>query len=197
MIFSKGVCKHMMEKSKLKKISKLFFVFLRIGAFTFGGGYAMIPFIQREIVDNNHWIEEEYIVDIFAIVQSVPGVIAVNSAIFVGYRVAGLGGAIASTLGVVIPSFVIISIIALFFSKFKDLPVVADAFRGISAGVVALIVLAVLKLSKPSIKDAYGWIISCCAFLVVTVTDISAIYVLLVAAGLGLFIRYVIRRKES
>jgi len=100
---------------KLKKIRKLFFVFFRIGAFTFGGGLAMIPFIKREIVDSNHWIEEEEIVDIFAMVQSVPGVIAVNSAIFVGYRIAGIWGAVASAVGVVLPSFIVISAIALFF----------------------------------------------------------------------------------
>jgi chromate transporter len=183
-------------KGRFKNIYKLFFVFLRIGAFTFGGGYAMIPFIQREIVENNHWIEEEDIVDIFAIAQSVPGVIAINSAVFVGYRVAGVWGAVASILGVVLPSFLIISIIVLFFYQFKDFSVIANAFEGIRSGVVALIVLAVIKLGKPSIKDVYGWIIASGAFLVMSMTQLSAIYILLAAAVLGLVIRYAVRRKE-
>src|SRR5690554_1685295 len=111
------------------KILKLFTVFFRIGAFTFGGGYAMIPYIEREIVEKNHWIEREEIIDIFAVVQSVPGVIAVNSSTFVGYRVAGWAGAVAATLGVVLPSYIIISIIALFLYNFKDYPYVNEAFH--------------------------------------------------------------------
>ncbi|NLO82738.1 MAG: chromate transporter [Clostridiales bacterium] len=185
----------MKAKDRKAKVIKLFLVFFRIGAFTFGGGLAMIPFIKREIVDNNHWIEEEDIVDIFAIVQSVPGVIAVNSAIFVGYRVAGLLGSVVSALGVVLPSFVIIAIIAMFFSTFKSIPVVANAFEGISAGVTALIVSALLNLRKASIKDAYGWLIAACVFIIMTVTDISAVYLLLASAILGLIISYVRRKK--
>ena len=185
----------MKAKDRKAKVIKLFLVFFRIGAFTFGGGLAMIPFIKREIVDNNHWIEEEDIVDIFAIVQSVPGVIAVNSAIFVGYRVAGFLGSVASAIGVVLPSFIILSVIALFFSTFKSIPVVANAFEGISAGVTALIVSALLNLRKASIKDVYGWIIAACVFLIMTVTDISAVYILLASAILGLIISYVRKKK--
>ena len=177
------------------KIRKLFLVFFRICAFTFGGGLAMIPFIKREIVDNHHWIEEEDIVDIFAIVQSVPGVIAVNSAIFVGYRVAGILGSVASALGVVLPSFVVIAVIATFFTTFKSIPVVANAFEGISAGVTALIVSALLNLRKASIKDVYGWIIAGCVFIVMTVTKISAVYLLLASAILGLIISHVRKKK--
>src|SRR5690554_4228682 len=97
-----------MKESRLSRIKKLFLIFFKIGAFTFGGGYAMIPFIEKEIVEETGWIESEDIVDIFAVVQSVPGVIAVNSATFVGYRVAGFLGALAATLGVALPSFIII-----------------------------------------------------------------------------------------
>ena len=176
------------------KIRKLFLVFFRIGAFTFGGGLAMIPFIKREIVDNNHWIEEGYrgyICD--CTVGS--GVIAVNSAIFVGYRVAGILGSVASALGVVLPSFVVIAVIATFFTTFKSIPVVANAFEGISAGVTALIVSALLNLRKASIKDVYGWIIAGCVFIVMTVTKISAVYLLLASAILGLIISHVRKKK--
>jgi len=187
----------MADKDRLKRIRKLFFVFFRIGAFTFGGGLAMIPFIKREIVDNNHWIEEEDIVDIFAIVQSVPGVIAVNSAIFVGYRIAGFLGALASAVGVVLPSFVVISVIASFFSNFKSIPIFANAFEGVSAGVAALITTALFQLIKPSIKDNYGWIIACAAFVIMAVTNISAVYVLSASAVVGIIISCVKKRKGA
>src|SRR5690554_3515051 len=145
-----------MNSNIIKKSLKLFTVFFRIGAFTFGGGYAMIPYIEREIVDKNKWIESEDIIDIFAIVQSVPGVIAVNSSTFVGYRVAGITGAVAATLGVVLPSYIIISIIAIFLYNFKDYPFVNEAFHGIQAGVAALMCHVVYKLGKKSVKNAYG-----------------------------------------
>ncbi|MBM7582863.1 chromate transporter [Caldicoprobacter guelmensis] len=187
----------MNRDDKWKKMQKLFFVFFRIGAFTFGGGLAMIPFIKREIVDSNHWIEEEEIVDIFAMVQSVPGVIAVNSAIFVGYRIAGIWGALASAIGVVLPSFIVISVIALFFSSFKSIPVVANAFEGVSAGVVALIITALVQLIKPSIKDEYGWTIAVFVFAIMSLTNISAIYVLLASAVVGIVISYIKKRREA
>jgi chromate transporter len=193
----KGAGGNMADKDRLKRIRKLFFVFFRIGAFTFGGGLAMIPFIKREIVDNNHWIEEEDIVDIFAIVQSVPGVIAVNSAIFVGYRIAGFLGALASAVGVVLPSFVVISVIASFFSSFKSIPIFANAFEGVSAGVAALITTALFQLIKPSIKDNYGWIIACAAFVIMAVTNISAVYVLSASAVVGIIISCVKKRKGA
>lgn len=175
-----------MKIKLLKKSLKLFTVFFRIGAFTFGGGYAMIPYIEREIVDKNKWIESEEIIDIFAIVQSVPGVIAVNSSTFVGYRVAGLTGAIAATLGVVLPSYIIISIIALFLYNFKDYPFVNEAFHGIQAGVAALMCHVVYKLGKNSIKTGYGLALTLAAFLALTAFGASAILVLLIAGVLGL-----------
>ena len=181
----------MNAEDKLKKVRKLFFVFFRIGAFTFGGGLAMIPFIKREIVDNNGWIGEEDIVDIFAMVQSVPGVIAVNSAIFVGYRVAGMWGAVASAFGGVLPSFIVISAIALFFSSFKKIPVVARAFEGVNAGVAALILTALLQLIRPSIKDNFGWAIAVVVFVIMSFTDVSAVYVLLASAGAGITMSYI------
>src|SRR5690554_5027980 len=153
-----------MKESRLSRIKKLFLIFFRIGAFTFGGGYAMIPFIEKEVVEKNGWIESDDIVDIFAVVQSVPGVIAVNSATFVGYRIAGILGALAATLGVILPSFIIISIIALFLYNFRDYPYVKEAIRGINIGVVALMISAVIRLGNKSIKDPFSWILCIFAF---------------------------------
>lgn len=175
-----------MDKAILKRALKLFLVFFRIGAFTFGGGYAMIPYIEREIVEKNKWIKSEDIVDIFAICQSVPGVIAVNSSTFVGYRVAGLAGSIAATIGVVLPSYIIISIIALFLYNFKDYPYVTEAFYGIQAGVTALMVHAVLRLGKTSVTNSFTFILAAGAFLALTLFGAPAIPVLIIAGILGL-----------
>jgi chromate transporter len=125
-------------KGDARKLVRMFLTFFRIGAFTIGGGYAMLPLIEREFVEKQGWVSEDEIVDIFAIVQSVPGVIAINSSIFIGYRIAGLAGALAATLGMVLPSFIIISVIAAFFVQFRDIPAVQNAFAGIRAGVTAL-----------------------------------------------------------
>jgi chromate transporter len=175
-----------MDRTILRKSLKLFLVFFRIGAFTFGGGYAMIPYIEREIVEKNKWIKSEDIIDIFAIVQSVPGVIAVNSSTFVGYRVAGLFGAVAATLGVVLPSYIIISVIALFLYNFKNYPYVNEAFFGIQAGVAALMTHVVFKLGKSSVKNALGYVLAAAAFLALTVFGAPAIPVLIIAGVIGL-----------
>lgn len=178
-----------MDRTTLKKSLKLFLVFFQIGAFTFGGGYAMIPYIEREIVEKNKWIKSEDIIDIFAIVQSVPGVIAVNSSTFVGYRVAGLGGSIAATLGVVLPSYIVISIIALFLYNFKSYPYVNEAFYGIQAGVAALMTHVVINLGKKSIKtikNGFAIVLAAGAFLALTLFGAPAIPVLIVAGVAGL-----------
>ena len=177
-----------MDHSIIKKSLKLFIVFLKIGAFTFGGGYAMIPFIEKEIVEKNEWIKSEDIVDIFAIIQSVPGVIAVNSSTFVGYRVAGIAGALAATLGVILPSFVVISVIALFLYDFKNYPYITEAFNGIRAGVTALMVSVVIKLGKSSVKGTIPLIIAIAAFLSLTFFGVEAIPVLIIAGISGLVI---------
>ncbi|MBE3101598.1 MAG: chromate transporter [Firmicutes bacterium] len=177
-----------MDHSVIKKSLKLFIVFLKIGAFTFGGGYAMIPFIEKEIVEKNEWIKSEDIVDIFAIIQSVPGVIAVNSSTFVGYRVAGIAGALAATLGVILPSFVVISVIALFLYDFKNYPYITEAFNGIRAGVTALMVSVVIKLGKSSVKGTIPLIIAIAAFLSLTFFGVEAIPVLIIAGISGLVI---------
>ena len=175
-----------MNKETLKKSLKLFTVFFRIGAFTFGGGYAMITYIQREIVEKNKWIESDEILDFFAIVQSAPGVIAVNSSTFVGYRIAGLAGAVAATIGVVLPSYIVLTVIALFFYGFKNYPFVNEAFYGIQAGVAALMSSVVYRLGKTALKSVFAFILAAGAFLALTVFGASAILVLVTAAVLGL-----------
>lgn len=173
----------------MKKILDLFWVFFKIGAFTFGGGYAMIPIIQKEVVDNKNWITDEDILNIVAIAESTPGPIAINSATFIGYKVAGVWGSVAATLGVVIPSFVVISIIAFFLSKFSKYPAVQYAFYGIRAGVLALVIKALIAMYKKMPKTALAYVIALFAFVAAVVFDVlqfNIIYVILACAIIGL-----------
>lgn len=137
----------------MKQYVSLFFTFAKIGVCTFGGGYAMLPILQRELVDNKGWATEEELADYYAVGQCTPGVIAVNTATFVGYNRLGWLGGIVATLGVVFPCLVIIMAIAAFLSNFMHLDVVVHAFNGVRAGVVALIFSSILKLLKTSLVD--------------------------------------------
>ena len=136
-----------------RRLASLFFTFMKIGAFTFGGGYAMIPLIQREAAEKKGWISREDILDIVAIAESTPGPIAINSATFVGYRAGGFWGALAATLGVVLPSFLIILAISGVLRQFQELKAVQYAFRGIRAGVLALIIRALVSMYRECPKD--------------------------------------------
>jgi len=132
---------------------KLFWIFAKVGVCTFGGGYAMLPILQRELVEKRGWVREEELTDYFAIGQCTPGVIAVNTATFVGHKLKGPAGGVVATLGVVFPSIVIIMVIAAFLQNFAELPVVVHAFNGVRACVCALILSSVLKLRKSTMVD--------------------------------------------
>lgn len=162
----------------------LFLTFARVGACTFGGGYAMLPILQREVVDRRGWATDEELTDYFAIGQCTPGVIAVNTATFIGFKFKGVAGAVAATLGVVFPSVVIITLLAACLSSFAHIPVVQHALGGVSACVVALIASSVLKLGKSAIKDGF----TLCLFLAVLALavffDLSPV-LLVLGAGLS------------
>ena len=162
-------------------IWKLFRSFTVIGAFTFGGGYAMLPLIQRETVEKHGWITEKDLLDIFAIAEAMPGVIAVNTATFVGYSVAGFWGA-AATLGVALPSFAIICVLSFFINAFQSSVIVSRALAGIRAGAIMLIANAVIKLSRQCPKNAFSLVLAVAAFALAAFTGISVIY-LLIAGG--------------
>lgn len=165
---------------------KLFLTFFKIGAFTFGGGYAMIPLIQRETVETRKWISDEDILEIVAIAESTPGPIAINSATFVGYKVAGVLGAACATFGTVLPAFVIIMIISSILREFGDIKAVQYAFDGIRAGVLALLVKAWWNMYKKSPKDSISYAIAILSFVAVCVFDINVLYVIIVCAITGL-----------
>lgn len=169
----------------MKELFDLFWTFCKIGALTFGGGYAMLPLIQREIVENKKWSTEKEILDYYAVGQCTPGVIAVNTATFIGYKLKGIIGGIVATLGVIFPSIVIILIIATFLQNFADLAIVQSAFAGIRVAVVALIITTVVKLIKSSIKDYLGVIIAIIAFAISAFIGLSPVYVVIAAALTG------------
>ena len=168
-------------RDKLRALGELFLSFARVGVLTFGGGYAMLPMLQHEIVEKRGWATEEELTDYFAIGQCTPGVIAVNTATFVGQKHAGVSGGIVATLGVVFPSFVIITVIAALLSNFSDLPAVKNAFAGIRVCVCVLILNAVVKLWKKTVVDLPTFVIFVLVFGLSLFFDISP--VLFVAAS--------------
>ncbi len=174
----------------------LFLTFLKIGAFTFGGGYAMIPLIQREVVERKSWISQEDILDIVAIAESTPGPIAINSATFVGYRVGGFWGAAFATLGVVLPSFLIILAISYVLRQFQEFRPVQYAFRGIRAGVLALIIRALVSMYRQCPKDPVSYVLMGAAFVCVALFQVNAMAVIVGCAAVGLIFAMRAGREE-
>ena len=162
----------------------LFFTFAKVGVCTFGGGYAMLPILQREMVEKKGWATDEELTDYFAIGQCTPGVIAVNTATFIGHKYKGIPGGITTTLGVVFPSVVIITLLAAFLSNFADIPAGQHALNGVSACVVALIANSVIKLGKSSIKDKVTTAIFLVVLALAFVWGLSPV-ILVVCSGLA------------
>jgi len=180
----------------LKTLFQLFFTFAKIGGFTFGGGYAMLPMLEREIVEKYNWSTREELMDYFAIGQCTPGIIAVNTATFVGFKTAGAFGGIMATLGLVFPSLVIITIIAAFIRNFTDIAVVQSAFKGIQVCVCALIIDAVIKFIKKSVVDKYCAGVFLLAFIVAQFTGVSTIFIVIGSGVLGVLISLYKNRRE-
>lgn len=176
----------------------LFFTFARIGAFTFGGGYAMLPMLQSEIVNKKHWATEDDLLDYFAVGQCTPGVIAVNTASFIGYYKKGIPGCICATAGVIAPSIVIILVIATLLTNFADLPVVQHALAGIRIAVCVLILQAVIKLFKSGVKDRVGIVVFAAALILAVFDVVPTIAVVIAAAVAGIAAKTLeARRKKS
>ena len=175
---------------------RLFAAFARVGVLTFGGGYAMIPILEREIVDRRGWATSEELMDYYAVGQCTPGVIAVNTATFIGYKVAGNLGGIVATLGVVFPSFAIITLIAGILQNFADIPAVKSAFAGIRVCVCVLIFNSVVKLWKSAVKDKAALVLCLLVFVLSVFFDISPIVFVLFCGTAGiLFTRWGVRGK--
>lgn len=166
----------------------IFKTFFKIGAFTFGGGYAMIPIIQKEVVENKKWMKAEEFLDSIAVTNSLPGALAINSATFVGYKTAGVPGAIAAALGATCPSFLIVLTIAVFFSNLKNNAIIMDIFAGIRPAVVALIVYALVALTKSAGITKVNIAIGVVAFAAILFLRVHPIFVIILAVIAGLLI---------
>lgn len=180
----------------MKKTLELFLTYLKIGAFTFGGGYAMIPLIEHEICENKKWLKSEDILEIIAVSESTPGPFAINSATFVGYRTAGFWGAAAATFGVVLPSFIIIALLSSILQKFQEVRAVKYAFMGIRACVPALILKAVWSMYKAAPKGIFEYFIMAAALILTAIFKFNAIYIIIGCALFGL-IRSMIAGKGA
>ncbi len=177
----------------MQSLTTIFVSFLKIGMFTFGGGYAMLPLIEQELITKRRWIEQKEFLDLLTLAQSVPGPIAVNTSVFVGYKVRGLRGAAAALLGTVTPSFVIILVIAVFFADIRHNPVVDAAFKGMRPAVVALIIGPVLSLAR-----GMHWsmlVVIAASALAIWWLDWSPIWILAAAAALGIAWELTIAKK--
>ena len=165
----------------------LFTTFFKVGLFTLGGGYAMIPLIEEEVVNKKQWVSKDEMLDLIAIAQSCPGVFAINIATFIGYKLNKVRGAIATTIGTALPSFLIILSIAMFFSQFKDNPYVAAMFRGIRPAVVALIAVPTFNLAKRAELNKFTILIPIISALLIWLLGVSPIWII-IAAGIGGYI---------
>ena len=173
----------------MNKYLDLFLTFARIGGLTFGGGYAMLPMLQKEVVEKRGWATEEELMDYYALGQCTPGIIAVNTATFVGQNTAGNLGGIVATLGVVFPSLIIITIIAMFLQNFANLPIVQNAFAGIRVCVCVLVFNAVVKLWKKAVVDKKTLIIFLIVLIGSFVLDIAPTIFVIFAAVAGIFLK--------
>lgn len=174
----------------MNELFSLFSTFFRIGGLTFGGGYAMLPMLEKEVVDEKKWATSEELLDYYAVGQATPGIIAVNTATFVGYKVKGMLGAAFATAGVVFPSLVIIMIIATCLQNFAKYQIVQHAFSGIRVAVAVLIIDAIVKLWRNSVIDKVGILIFLVAFILGVFFNISPIYIIISSAILGLILKF-------
>jgi chromate transporter len=173
-------------KQKLKKCAKLFFVFFRLGAVSFGGGYAALPLLEREIAEKRKWATVDTLYDYYAIGQCTPGIIMVNVATFVGYTEGGLAGSVFATAGIVTPSIIVISLVAAFLQNFADIPLVKKAFSGINVSVAALLTRAIWTFGKKSIKNAAGVFLAVGAFAAMYFFKVNSVIVILAGALAGI-----------
>ena len=184
-------------KSKLRQFVELYLAFLKIGAFTFGGGLAMMPIMQRELIEKRGWLTDEELIDYFAIGQSTPGIIAVNVATFVGYKRLGVLGGIIGTLGVVTPSWVIIMILAGAISSVDKYPVAQKALKGINVAVAALLTSVIVKFSKKTIKSVCNAVLMLTAFALIYFFKVQSVWIIIASLVIGCLITMYKQKKAA
>ncbi len=182
--------------SGIKELFKLFLIFLEIGTFTIGGGFAMIPLLERIAITKKKWMSEEEMAECVAISQTMPGVIAVNMATYVGNKRMGFPGALASTVGVILPSFIIIMVVAHILGYISDNPYLEGALMGVKAGLCGLIVATTYRMAKRNLRSIFGWIMAVASFISIAFLGINGFYVVIAAGVLGI-VYYLISRKQT
>lgn len=183
-------------RDRVKKLATIFAVMFRIGLFTFGGGLVMIPQMARDFVEKYGWLKEEEIVDFFSVAQSLPGVVAVNASILIGYRLAGVAGGIVAALGAILPSFLVLIVVTIFYEAFITSPVVLGAMRGVRAAVTALLFYTALRLRKGALTDVFCWVLFLAAAAVALFTDVNVVLLLLGGAALGVLYTALWSRRQ-
>ena len=184
-------------KNKLKEFLELYLAFVKIGAFTFGGGLAMMPIMQRELIEKRGWLTEEELIDYFAIGQSTPGIIAVNVSTFVGYKRLGWFGGIVGTLGVVTPSWVIIMLLAGAISSVDKYPLAQKALKGINVAVAALLTSVIVKFSKKTIKNIWNALFMLLAFALIYFLKVQSVWIILSALIIGCLLTLYKQKKNT
>lgn len=184
-------------KNKLKELLELYLAFVKIGAFTFGGGLAMMPIMQRELIEKRGWITEEELIDYFAIGQSTPGIIAVNVATFVGYKKLGWFGGIIGTLGVVTPSWVIIMLLAGAISSVDKYPLAQKALKGINVAVAALLTSVIVKFSKKTIKSIWNAFFMLLAFALIYFLKVQSVWIIIASLVIGSLLTLYKQNKKA
>ena len=184
-------------KNKLKQFLELYFAFVKIGGFTFGGGLAMMPIMQRELIEKRGWVSEEELIDYFAIGQSTPGIIAVNVATFVGYKKLGWLGGIIGTLGVVTPSWVIIMLLAGAISSVDKYPLAQRALRGINVAVAALLTSVIVKFTKKTIKNFWNALFMLLAFALIYFFKVQSVWIILSSLIIGCLLTLYKQKKQK
>jgi len=175
---------------------KLFRVFSKVGAFTIGGGYAMLPLVEEELVKRG-WISESDFDELIVLAQSAPGLLAVNMAIFTGHKIKGLRGSIVSALGAVLPSLLIILLIAMFFTEFQDNPVVQRFFQGVRPAAIALILVPAIRMARSGCKSWWTWLIALASLLGVAFLQVSPIWIILVTISVAVSVSLILQKKRS
>lgn len=179
----------------MNKLMELFVIFFKIGTFTIGGGYAMVPLIEKEVVDKKEWIDRKDFIDMLALAQSAPGPIAVDVAVFVGYKVAGVPGSIVAVFGAIFTAFAVLIVIAMYFVGMKDSPIVERVFNGIRPAVVALIAAPVLRLGKSAKINRKTIIIPILTVILVAFLKVNPIYVIITSAASGILYGFIKKRR--
>lgn len=182
---------------KLKDLFTIYFAFFKVGAFTFGGGLAMMPMLQKELIEKKQWLTEEELIDYYAVGQSTPGIIAVNVATFVGYKRAGILGGIFGTLGIISPSLIIIMILANLINSISDYPIVQKALTGINVAVAALLTSVIINFAKKTIKNVWNAIFMFISFLLIFALKVPSFIVILFGLSTGIILTFIHKKKET